>query len=262
MIETAHSEPPHWAASFISSPERLIASLMALFAACIIGLTGRCLYVFPTLRTSSSDGLISALALVLIALVYGLIGWFGSQFVARRKSPILRLSLPWGAGAGVMFALSLLGEYVVPHENRHGEMVALGVFGTFFVILFAAGVFATRATRSVITGALAGFWTAVIATELWVLFLFLVYLSFVGTAQEARFLEVDQTIADFERSREPDLRAFIFSDYAGAAFFHSLLGAVFGLLLGGLGGLAVLAVMPRPRVVRDWAKSNGDRGSR
>jgi hypothetical protein len=88
-----------------------------------------------------------------------------------------------------------------------------------------------------------------------VLLLFLVYLFFAGTMQEARFLEVDQTIADFQRSGQRDLRAFIFGDYTGAAFFHSLLGALFGVFLGGLGGLAALAVTHGPHVVGDDAKS-------
>jgi hypothetical protein len=78
-------------------------------------------------------------------------------------------------------------------------------------------------------------------------------LSFLGTALEARFLEVDRTIADFERSGRQDLRAFIFDDYAGGAFYHSLLGAAFGLVLGSLGGLAALAITRRPLRPRDGA---------
>ena len=131
--------------------------------------------------------------------------------------------LPWGIGAGAMFALSMLGEHVVSHNIHHGKVFALVVFGTFFVTLFTGGAFATRATRRMTTGALTGLWTALIVSELWVLSLYWVYLSFVGTPLEARFLNVDQTIADFERSGQADLRAFSFGDYTGAAFFPSLL---------------------------------------
>jgi hypothetical protein len=224
---------------------------MVAAAAGIIILTGCSLAVFPALRTWSEEGLLAAIALVLIATAYSLIGWFGSRSIERRGSRILSVSLPWGIGAGAMFGLSMLGEYLIPHDNRHGEKLAVCVFGTFFVILFAAGFSATRRADRVVAGALAGLWTALIASELWVLFLFLVYLSFVGTAQEARFLVVDQTIADFERSGRRHLRAFIFGDYTGGAFFHSVLGAVFGSLLGSLGGLMALAFSyfdPRPRV--------------
>jgi hypothetical protein len=149
-----------------------------------------------------------------------------------------------------MFGLSMLGEYVIPRDNRQGAIAALAVFRTFFVILFASGCFTTAATRRITAGAFAVFWTASIASELCVLFLLLVYLSFVGTPREDRFLEVDQTIADFRRSGQSDLRAFIFSDYTGGMFFHSALGAIFGLLLGGLGGLMSLAVIRGLRVVQ------------
>jgi hypothetical protein len=242
MIEPARGATPRWAAWFKSSPERVVGSAMALIAVFIVGLTGYCLCRFPTLWSWSSDGLIAALVLALIAMSYGVTGWLGSRAIERRKSPLVRLALPWGIGAGLVFGASMLGEYLIPHDNRHGMMVALGVFGTFFAILFGAGLAATKATRRVTKGALAGLWTALIASELWVFFLFSVYVSFVGTEQEARFLEVDQTIADFEKSGQTDLRAFIFGDYTGAAFFHSLLGAILGLLLGSLGGLAALAI--------------------
>jgi hypothetical protein len=179
---------------------------MTLIAACIIGLIGTSLDRFPTLRSWSSDGLIAASAGVFVAIGYGLIGWFGSRSLERRKSRLLRLALPWGLAAGVMFGLSMLGEYLIPHDNHEGKVVALGVFGSLFTILFAAGVAGTLATRRMTTGALTGFWSALIASQLWVLFLLLVYLAFLGTPEEARFLEVDQVIADFERSGQRDLR--------------------------------------------------------
>ena len=236
------SQRPEWPGW---SPERLVGSGMVLIGACIIGLIGSCLYRFPTLRAWSSDGLIAAAAGVLVAGSYGLIGWFGARALQRRKSQVLRLSLPWAIAAGVLFGSSMLGEYLIPHDNDEGKVVALSVFGSFFAILFGAGVAGTLTTRRVTTGALTGFWSALIASELWVLFLLAIYLGFLGTPQEARFLEVDQVLADFERSAQRDLRAFIFGDYMGAVFFHSLLGAIFGLLLGALGGLAALPLLRR-----------------
>ena len=49
---------------------------------------------------------------------------------------------------------------------------------------------------------------------------------------------MDQILADFRRSGATDLRAFIFEDYMGGGFFHSLLGPILAIPLGGLGGLA------------------------
>src|SRR5262249_39285453 len=155
-----------------------------LIGACIIGLIGANLYRFPTLRAWSSDGRIAASAGVFVAMGYALIGWFGSRSIERRTSPILRLSLPWGIATGLLFGLWMLGEYLIPHNNHQGMVVALGIFGSFLAILFAAGVSGTLATRRVTTGALTGFWSALIASELWVLFLLSIYLCFLGTPQE------------------------------------------------------------------------------
>jgi len=238
MIGRPESKPFGWEAWPFSSPERVVRTGVAAIGACTVGLIGYCLYRFPPLRTWSYDGLVSALAVVVVTMSYVLIGWLGSRSIERRTSPILRVSLPWGVGAGSAFGLTMLGEYLVPHDGRQGELVALTVFGVFFAVLFAAGFSGTRSTRRVSTGAFAGFWSALIASQLWVFFLFATYLFFLETPQEARFLEVDQVIADFVRSGKTDLRVFIFGDYTGAAFFHSLLGAILGLLLGGLGGLA------------------------
>jgi hypothetical protein len=182
MIRPDRSESVRRATFFFGSLERLVGSGIAVVAACIIGLAGYCLYLFPTLRSRSIEGLIDAVVLVLVATGYALLGWFGSRSIERRHSRVLRLAQPWALGAGAMFGLSMLGEYVVPHDNRQGAMVTIGVFGTFFEILFASGCFTAATAARMTAGAIAGFWTAVIASELWVLFLFLVYLSFVGTA--------------------------------------------------------------------------------
>jgi hypothetical protein len=58
----------------------------------------------------------------------------------------------------------------------------------------------------------------------WFILLLTTYYLFLGTPMEERFLEVDQVIADFQRSGMNDLRAFIIQDYLGGGFFHSLLG--------------------------------------
>src|SRR5262249_47377194 len=158
----------------------LVGSGMVLIGACIIGLIGSCLYRFPTLRAWSSDGLIAAAAGVLVVVSYGLIGWFGARSLPRREARGLPPVLAWGIAAGVLFGSSMLGEYLIPHGNDEGKVVALGVFGSFFAILFGAGVAGTLATGRVTTGAFAGFWSALIASELWVLFLLAIYLGFLG----------------------------------------------------------------------------------
>jgi hypothetical protein len=68
------------------------------------------------------------------------------------------------------------------------------------------------------------------------------YYTFLETPQEARFLQVDQVIADFERHGARDLRTFIFEDYMGAGFFHSLLAPLLALPLGLAGGIVARLV--------------------
>jgi hypothetical protein len=221
---------------------------MVVGGACILGLIGACIVKFLSPQTWSADGLIAALGGAGVATSYVLIGRFVARRGKQRTSQALRMGLTWGLAAGAMFGLSMLGEYLIAHTNRQGERIALGVFGTFITILFAAGAAGTLASRRVSTGALAGLWSGLIASEIWVLFLFLTYLGFAGTAYESRFLEVDQVIADFRRSGQSNLRVFIFGDYVGGAFFHSVLGALFGLVLGTFGGLAAWLAI---RLTRD-----------
>jgi hypothetical protein len=65
----------------------------------------------------------------------------------------------------------------------------------------------------------------------------LTYYLFIGTPQEARSLQSDQVIVDFQRSGMSDLRAFIMQDYMGGRFFHSLLSPIIAGILGLFGGL-------------------------
>jgi len=68
-----------------------------------------------------------------------------------------------------------------------------------------------------------------------------------STAQEARFLEIDQVIADYQRyllrGGTQDLRAFIYNDFMGGRFFHSLLAPLLAVPIGALGGLVAKVVL-------------------
>ena len=118
----------------------------------------------------------------------------------------------------------MLGEYLVPHDAQRRPLIALVTFGLFFLLLFTAGFVARLEGLRLRSTPLAAVWAAMIASECWFILLLAIYYAFLDTPQEARFLEVDQVIADFQRSGRTDLRAFIFGDYMGAGFFHSLLG--------------------------------------
>jgi hypothetical protein len=213
---------------------------------------------FPTTLTVPRDAPLAICAGIGIATIYGLIGWFGVRAPGLRDPQVLRAGVRFGLCAGVLFAFSMLGEYLVPHDHRQNVLLALATFGFFFLLMFAAGFFATLATRRLLSGPLAACWCALIGSQLWFFLLLSIYYAFVSTPQEARFLVVDQVIADFQRSGMRDLRAFIFEDYMGGGFYHSLLGPLLSLPLGLFGGLTAKAF----QVIRKTTRSEFSKTAR
>jgi len=198
---------------------------------------------FPTTMSVPPGAPLGICAAIAIATIYGLIGWFGVRAPGLRDPRVLREGVRFGLCGGVIFAGSMLGEYLVPHDHQQNVILVLATFGLFFLLLFVSGFSGTLATRRVTAGPLAAVWSALIASQLWFILLLGIYYAFVGTPQEARFLVVDQVIADFERKGMRDLRAFIFEDYMGGGFYHSLLGPLLALPLGVLGGLGAKSLL-------------------
>ncbi len=221
---------------------RIVCSGMVLGAMLTIGLIISSVVRLPSIRSGSRGVLVSISAGIGIATVYGMIGWFGIRLRGFRDPRILRQGVRFGLTAGIVFAVSMLGEYLIPHGEHENVILAIATFGLFFVLLLAAGLFATLESNRLASGPLAAVWAALIASQLWFLLLLAIYHAFVGTAQEARFLEVDQVIADFQRHGARDLRTFIFEDYMGGGFFHSLLGPLLAVPLGLLGGLVARSI--------------------
>ena len=135
----------------------------------------------------------------------------------------------------------MLCEYIVPHPHEQNVLLAYGTFGLFFLALLVAGAVGTLVTRRLGLGVLASVWAALIASVCWFILLLVYYFAFLNTPQEARFLEIDQVIADFQRHLQKggtqDLRAFIYNDFMGGWFFHSLLAPLLAVPLSLLGGL-------------------------
>ena len=141
-----------------------------------------------------------------------------------------------------MFAISMLCEYLVPHNQVQNVKLAFATFGLFFFALLVAGAVGTVFTRRLVLGILTSVWAALIASLCWFILLLVIYFAFLNTPQEARFLEIDQVIADHQRHLQrggtQDLRTFIYNDLMGGGFFHSLLAPLLAVPLGALGGLA------------------------
>ena len=179
-----------------------------------------------------------------ILTVYAMIALFGAPATERLDPAILRYALRIGAAVGGMFAISMLGEYIVPHNHSENVLLAYATFGLFIFFLLVAGVVGTLFTGRLGLGVLTSVWAALIASLCWFILLLVYYFAFLNTAQEARFLEIDQVIADHQRHLQnggtQDLRAFIYNDYMGGGFFHSLLAPLLAVPLGVLGGLGTM----------------------
>ena len=194
---------------------------------------------FPSAWRAGPEGVVAGIG---ISTVYALIGWFGAPATERLDPAILGLALRFGAAVGGMFAISMLCEYIVPHDHEQNVLLAYTTFGLFFFALLVAGAVGTLFTRRLGLGVLTSVWAALIASVSWFMLLLVYYFAFLDTPQEARFLVIDQVIADHQRhlrkGGSQDLRAFIYNDLMGGGFFHSLLAPLLAVPLGALSGLA------------------------
>jgi len=216
---------------------RAIGRGMALGAGATLALIGYGVWRFPSVVTVPADAPLAVCSGASVAIAYAIVGRLGPRMPGLRDPIAMRRGVSFGLGAGALFAASMLAEYLVPHDAPQNARLAMATFGLFFLLLAAAGFSAALAARRAAAGPPAAVWAALIGSQLWFLLLLTIYYAFIGTPQEARFLEVDQVLADFHRSGMTDLRAFISEDYTGGGFFHSLLGPILAIPLGGLGGL-------------------------
>jgi hypothetical protein len=227
---------------------RAVRHGMVLGAGATVALIGYGVLRSPAVLTVPADAPLAVVAGIGIATAYAIVGWFGPRIPGMRDPRVLRVGVAFGLGAGGLFAVSMLGEYLVPHDEHQNVVLVKITFGLFFLLLAAAGFAAAWATSRATAGMPAAVWAALVASQIWFIALLTIYYAFIGTPQEARFLEVDQVLADFRRHGARDLRVFIFEDYMGGGFFHSLLGPLLALPLGLLGGLAAKGIQLVGRV--------------
>jgi hypothetical protein len=231
---------------------RAVRRAMTIGAMLNIGLVVYGAIRFPSAWRAGPEGVCAGIG---IMTVYALVGWLGAPATDRLDPAILRLALRFGSAIGGMFAISMLCEYIVPHEHEQNVVLALATFGLFFLVLLVAGAVGTLCTRRLRLGVLTSVWAALIASLWWFILLLLYYFAFLNTPQEARFLEIDQVFADHQRHLQnggtQDLRAFIYNDFMGGGFFHSLLAPLLAVPLGALGGLGAKVALWLGRHRRD-----------
>jgi hypothetical protein len=232
-------------------PARAVRLAMTTGAVLNMGLVLYGAIRFPSAWRAAPDGVCAGIG---ILMAYALIGWLGAAATERLDPAILRLALRFGAAVGGLFAISMLCEYIVPHDHEQNVLLAYATFGMFFLALLAAGAVGTLVARRLGLGVLTSVWSALIASLCWFILLLAYYFAFLDTPQEARFLEVDRVIADFQRHLQKggtqDLRAFIYNDYMGGGFFHSLLAPLLAVPLGALGGLVAKSLARIRRLFR------------
>jgi hypothetical protein len=210
-------------------------------------LIGLGLVLFPTTLSASSQGWTGLAGAGFILAVYAAASIFIVPAVARKFPRSLRSGLGFGLAAGAIYAIQILIGYLIPLDEQGNASLSMVTYGAFFLLLFLAAAFTALEERSWRAGLLAALWCALVGLVIWACVLLASYYIFLSSVQEARLLEVDQTISNFHTSGMSDLRAFVMQDYLGGIFFHLVLGPLFALVFGGIGALAGRA-LGRPRL--------------
>src|SRR5262249_43271536 len=174
-------------------PARAVRRAMTIGAVLNIGLVLYGAIRFPSAWRAGPEGVCAGIG---ILTVYALIGWLGATATERLDPAILPPALRLGAAVGRMFAISMLSEYVLRPAPEQNVQLGYVTFGLFFFALLVAGAVGTLVTRRLGLGVLTSAWAALIASLCWFILLLVYYFAFLNTPQEARFLEIDQVIAD------------------------------------------------------------------
>jgi hypothetical protein len=185
---------------------------------------------------ASKGGVIGIAATLAILAAYGLAGRF---WASRARPETLRTAGRFALAAGAVYAAEIVLEYaLLPKDNTPWGVVE---FCLVFLVIAAAGATAAWRGRRLRTGLVAGVWTAMGASLIWYVVLLAVFYAFRGTPQQSQVLHAEGNFEDFRRSGLADMDVFVMGDMLGAGFYHLLLSPIFGVILGGVGGLAGLA---------------------
>ncbi len=115
-------------------------------------------------------------------------------------------------------------------------------------IALLAGALASLRTQRLRDGVVAAVWALVIGAAIWSVGLLLLNYALWGGPHWYQFLQQDGAVDDFHRSGSHDFGAFVLQDLQGALFFHQVLSAVIGGVVGSclvLGTTALLRLLRR-----------------
>jgi hypothetical protein len=188
-----------------------------------------------------------------VLCAYAAAAWFGAAGWIRAEPRAFRLGCRAGIALGAVFAAQVFCEYLLPVTARADQVVGFIVFGGLLPLNFILGAVAqAAAARAPVVfgsasaapgrfraGIVASISMMMIGSLAWLNCSLAAYLAFRGTAAERRLFDAEGVWADFARSGEHDLRAFLITDYLGACFFHLTLGPLIGAACAVLGALAL-----------------------
>ena len=192
---------------------------------------------YPAVLTAPPNGWLGLAAALLVFTLYAL----AVQFAAPRIARAFPAALNAGAAAGFVMAGVFLASFLLEYfSNITGEqdgVLALFLFGLFFLLFFGLGIGVTFQTGRSRAGVLAALVCALLASLLWIDILWCTNFIFVSTPLAAHFYEINGATSSFQGSHMANIETFVVSDNLGATFFHTLLAAIIAPILGELGAL-------------------------
>jgi len=201
----------------------------------VFGIVVAITLIFVGWRLLPTENPIGILATITILVAYGIVAWFASRAAQRIDPRIITVSIHLGLIAGIIFASEIVLEYILlPKDNTTYGFVE---FGSVFLIYFLAGLITADQTHSIRNGVFSAIGTAMIATLIWIIFVLGILYLFQGTPQQHQVFQAEGDYTDFIHSGEVSFNNFIREDFMGAVFYHSLLGPIIAVILGGIGGI-------------------------
>ena len=172
-----------------------------------------------------------------MVLIYAAVG--ASRLGLTSASRLaLRWAIPAGLAAGAVYATEIVLEYALrPSDNTAWGLIE---FGCVFALFVVAGAGVSARQPRLWPAALAGVWTALIASLIWYAVALAVFYAFRGTVAQSAVLRAEGDFEDFRRSGMADFNVFAMQDFLGAGFYHLLLAPLFGLVLATLGAIPAM----------------------
>jgi hypothetical protein len=199
-----------------------IQRLFALVLACNSLLILWGLRVEPAMVTI--NGIATTLATVGMQVAIAFLAFFGP--LSFQRYPAMGISVAFGTLFAVIYDGILLSDYV-PRLN-----LDFNIWLLFLGIAGIAGFIAGYQTRRIGHGVVVAIWALVIGTAIWSIGLLIINYAFWGNHQWLFFWQNDGAVDDFHQSGASNLSLFIMQDMQGALFFHPLLSAFLGAVVG------------------------------